>query len=281
MKKLLSFLRWRIVLVRYLTMVSNFRWFSCWKSYKASSKIATDIEVQGLHLPEKIDDTDLKELQEIFTSRGDKVIPKAQGAPFVNLVQPSDFTVDNPMMRLAFSKKIFDAANDYFGGHFILDSLQVLYSWPTSGSLRESQMWHKDYGDSKTFHAIIYLNDVTKVEDGPFVFVSKQDTRNINYSPLVRRIDDKTFLNELKDGTVQYFYATAGNIVLVDPAACYHYGSRCKNARTAIFITFNTSMPFCKPQDMIIDNATLIADVAKKLRPDLSEAFLDRIIIPS
>jgi len=159
-----------------------------------------------------------------------------------------------------------------------LDSIQVLYSWASQGSLRESQMWHRDYGDSKSFHWIAYLNDVTGPEDGPFAFVDKEDARRITRSPFIRRIADPAFARELGDGKVRQFLGRAGQSIFVDPAACYHSGSRCKNPRLAIFVTFNTDRPFVAPTPLVTENRRRIADAARQIRPDLSDPYLKRML---
>jgi len=259
-------------------MFVNIRWFARWKSHKPSLKISTEILNNGYERIASINKSELKRIVDIFKPRIDDVKANKEGAPFVNLLKSEDISIENPVFKLAFSKEIFDVASDYFGGNFILDSIQVLYSWPNNGGLRESQKWHKDYGDNKSFHAVIYLNDVETTEDGPFVFVNKEESKSIKYSPLVRRINDEVFKRELDDGEIKYFYGKAGDVVLVDPAVCYHYGSRGSNSRMALFLTFNTSMPFVKPQELILQNGNKLLDVARQLRPDLSESFLDRVI---
>jgi hypothetical protein len=278
MKKVLSFVRWRIIGLRYLTMFFNIRWLARKKNYRPSLNATQDILEHGFHQPRPIAREVIDRIMSLYQPRTAKVVQRETGAPFVNLMQDADITADNPVMKLAFSKEIFDVATDYFGGHLIMDSIQVLYSWPTSGKLRESQMWHKDYGDSKSFHAIIYLNDVLDEKDGPFVFIDKKDTRKIGLSPFVRRIADSRFAKELGTGKIRIFKGKAGDMVMVDPATCYHYGSRCSQPRLAIFITFNTSMPFVPPQSIIENNQDRLVEVAKKIRPDLSPAFIARVI---
>ncbi len=266
--------------IRYITMLTNIRWMAYWRNYRPASASIENIFKHGFFEAGKVSPELTNQIRALYQPRTDKVIEQERGAPFVNLMQPKDITPDNPVMKLAFSKDIFDAAHDYFGGHFILDSIQILHSWPTSGKLRESQFWHKDYGDSKSFHAIVYLNDVKDIADGPFVFINKTDTKKIRFSPFVRRIPDDKFKKELNDGEIRHFYGEAGSMVLVDPAVCYHFGSRCQNARMALFVTFNTSMPFVKPQDYVQQNASSIIKTAATLRPDLSRAFIERIVSP-
>lgn len=211
----------------------------------------------------------LKEINNIYEPRIAEVIPKATGAPFKNLMRDEDFTIDNPIIKLAFSKEILDPAIDYFGGKLLFESLQVLYSYPTDGNLRESQHWHKDFGDSKSFHGIMYLNDVEELNQGPFVFVNRKESKKMKRSFLIRRIKDEDFMKELGDGKVETFYGKAGESIFVDPAVCYHYGSRCKQGRLAIFFTFNTSTPYVIIPGLIQNNRDKLFEIGKTLRPDL------------
>lgn len=211
----------------------------------------------------------LNEIKSIYEPRIADVIPKATGAPFKNLMRDEDITIDNPVIKLAFSKEILDPAIDYFGGKLLFESLQVLYSYPTNGDLRESQYWHKDFGDSKSFHCIMYLNDVKEVNQGPFVFVNRTESKKMKRSFLIRRIKDEDFMKELGDGKVETFYGKAGESILVDPAVCYHYGSRCKEGRLAIFFTYNTSTPYVILPTLIQRNSDKLFEIGKILRPDL------------
>jgi hypothetical protein len=212
----------------------------------------------------------LKEIKSIYEPRIAQVVPKKTGAPFKNLMFDEDITIDNPIIKLAFSKGVLDPAIDYFGGKLLFESLQVLYSYPTQGDLRESQYWHKDCSDSKSFHCIMYLNDVDEVKQGPFVFVNRTDSKKMKRSPLIRRINDEDFMKELGDGKVEFFYGKAGESVFVDPAVCYHYGSRCQKGRLAIFFTYNTSTPYIITPGLIQNNKNKLFEIGKTLRPDLS-----------
>lgn len=94
----------------------------------------------------------------VYLPRAPEVTPEALKAPFVNLSRSEDLKIDNPLTQFAFSKEVLDVAIDYFGGRLSLDSLQVLYSYPQCGDLKESKKWRLDYGDSKFLHCVAYLN---------------------------------------------------------------------------------------------------------------------------
>ena len=279
-RRIASFLRWRLVPVRYAGRVARVRSYSFRRRGSPNMDIAQQVEKSGYALGKRIDESVLEQIVAIYHPRKASIVPKDTGHPFVNLVTDKDVDASNPIWKLVFSPDIIDVARDYFGGYCTLDSVQVLYSWQTSEPLRESQKWHKDYGDSKSLHFMIYLNDVTDDSDGPFVFVDKASTRQIRRSPIIRRIDDKQFFSELGDGKPIRFLGAAGDYAVVDPAVCYHYGSRCRSAegRLALFITFNSDMPFVPAQDLISGNPQEIANLAKRWRPDLSGEFLNRLL---
>ncbi|RAJ33472.1 hypothetical protein [Pedobacter cryoconitis] len=265
----INYLRAHLVVLRKFKMLFNINGRSFVKPEPALLESTGVINREGFCAGPSISSSVLEEIKAIYESRIVGVIPKPTGAPFTNLILDEDITIDNPVIKLAFSKDILDPAMDYFGGKLLFESLQVLYSYPTDGKLRESQYWHKDFGDSKSFHAIMYLNDVEKLSQGPFVFVSKKDSEKMKRSVIIRRINDEIFSKELGTGKIEYFYGKAGESVFVDPAICYHYGSRCKVGRLALFFTFNTSTPYIIMPGLIQKNSAKFLEIGKKLRPDI------------
>ena len=254
------------------------RWSKLFKRQTFKTLIATNISQNGFHLADPIDSSSLKKIIAIYKPRCAFVLREPSGHPFKNIFETKDIDKNNPVFQLAFSPKILDVATDYFRGKLILDSIQVLYSYSTNNETRESQFWHLDYNDRKSFHAIIYLNDVLSENDGPFVFLDKQESKGIGRSFVVRRIPDNSFYKNYGNNHAINFFSKAGGFVYVDPAACYHYGSRCKNDRLAIFVTFSSWFPFVKPVNLIINNRRKILIEAKLLRPDLSNEFLKNLL---
>ena len=279
LKKLITFIRWRLVLTRYLTIVFNLKKASFKKKYKPTFNASLELDALGVTLGPKLNQKSVDEIFDIYSSKIKKVVPNNHGAPFMNLIVNEDIHDQNPILKLAFSKEVLDSAFDYFGGKVILDSIQLLYSWPTEGELRESQKWHLDYGDSKSFHCITYLNNVNNIDNGPFVYIDKVDSKKIKWSPFVRRIQDLTIEKELNGlGKIKSFVGNAGDSIFVDPAVCYHYGSRCKIPRLAIFITFNSSLPFVSPTKLIKSNKNKLFEIGKFFRPDLKEVDLKNLL---
>lgn len=276
-----SFARWRLIPVRYATRLFQVRPGSFRRPGPPRLAVNEAIARDGFHAGPRLDKAAVEELRGVYVPRTATAARPDRNHPFVNLVEPGDLEADRPIMRHAFSREVLDVALDYFGGACTLDSIQVLYTFPGNGMPTESQMWHKDYGDSKSFHCVTYLNDVRSEADGPFVFASKPDTRRIARSPLVRRIDDDRFARELGPGTIRSFLGEAGESVLIDPAVCYHYGSRCTapQGRLAIFVTFNSLLPFVGPQALVAGHRERIYRAGKALRPDIEDGILRRLLM--
>jgi hypothetical protein len=274
------FVRWRFIPLRYAGKLRGWRAPRRDATPPASrNALARQVVEHGYASGPRIPPRQLTQLQERFAPRAAAVKPRERGHPFVNLLGAEDLVPECAALQLAFSPQVFDVARDYFDGRLILDSIQVLYSWPTSGPLQASQMWHKDYGDWRSFHWIAYLNDVEGPDDGPFCFVDRNDTRRIRRSPFIRRISDERFNAELGAGTLRSFLGRAGDSVFVDPSACYHNGSRCRRQpRLALFVTFNTCNPFVAPVPLVREQRAALRRAARELRPDLTEHSLDQLL---
>jgi hypothetical protein len=277
-RQILSFLRWRLVPVRYAGRLRYLRPKHLKRTSPSFGLVAKAIQNKGFTPGPIVKPDMLSELQATFKARAPEVRRADLKVPFVNLTTADDFTVDSAFMKLAFSPDLLDPVLDYFGGQARLDSLQVLYSFPSNGPLKESQKWHLDYGDSKSMHCVMYLNDVVSDAEGPFTFVDKKASKSLGRSLIVRRIPDEQMEIELKGAEVHKFYGPAGSSVWIDPAACYHYGSRCVTPRTAIFLTYNSETPFTAQVPLVRNNAKKIANVGKKLRPDLPAETFDRLL---
>lgn len=275
MRNIASFLRWQLVPVRYAGKLSGVNGPSGAPvpARPLTARIEREGHAPGPTLPRETVD----EIMQRYGRRGAAVSPKPGGHPFVNLLEADDLEAGNPILQFAFSPQVLDIAHDYFGGRFILDSLQLLHSWPTN-DVSASQYWHLDYGDSRSLHCVAYLTDVTADAHGPFTFVDKADTRRIAASPIIRRIDDQQFAAELGPGKIRRFLGGAGESVWVDPAACYHYGSRCQVPRLALFVTFNSDRPYVAATPLVLENRQALFDAARALRPDLDESYLARLL---
>ncbi len=275
LKSAASFLRWQIVPVRMVGKIAGAHAPDIAPTPRMA--ITQEVAQQGYASGPQMAAADTQAIRDAFEPRARAIVPRNGGHPFKNLLQSPDLTAENPVLRHAFSAAILDIADDYFAGRFILDSVQLLYSWPTD-TLDASQYWHRDFGDSKSLHSITYITDVPDEAAGAFTFVNKADSKRMRSSPFIRRIADEQFARELGDGAIHRFFGKAGESVLVDPAACYHFGSRCKVPRLALFVTFNSDRPYIGADPLVQNNRDALLAAATTLRPDLSSAYLARLL---
>lgn len=277
----LTFLRWRLIPVRALGKLKNMLAFhpappAIDPVFDQASLAA--LRERGYCAAGRADAEELGDILTVYGPRAEEVESRASGHPFANVFRAEDIASENPVFRLALSDRILSVAHAYFGGRFVFDSIQVLRSFPTSGDLRESQKWHRDFADSKSLHFIMYLNDVTEDADGPFVFVDRKVSRKVRSMPFIRRLTDDQIERETGTREFAKFYGQAGEAIFIDPAACYHFGSRCSNPRTAVFITFNTATPYEPMVEPLKSQRARALVEARKVRSDLPEGYLASIL---
>ncbi len=279
-----SFLRWRLVPVRKLGKVRNRITRSHAAPILPPGALPFDpvrlehLQRDGYCRAQPLDPAALDAIRALYLPRTEAVVPRHAGHPFENIARAGDFNADNPLFRFALSDEVLGAAQAYFDGAFRFDSIQVLHSFPTDGPLRASQHWHRDYGDSKSLHFVMYLSDVEDERDGPFGFVDKQTSRRVKRSPIIRRLTDDQIAAEIGHDRHEIVYGKAGTAILMDPATCYHYGSRCSRPRTAVFVTFNTDAPYTGMVEPLASSRQQAAAAARLIRPDLPGAYLDAIL---
>ena len=276
-RRVYGYLTQRVVISRYITRLIHLKWSKLFSKPHFNLSISEEITTKGFAAGPTLDKESLRKIQDIYFSKAESVKPKQEGAPIENLYHINESSSLDPVLKLAFSPEVLDVAIDFFGGKVILESISVFYSYP-SDELRASQYWHLDYGDRKSLHSMTYLNNVHHEDDGPFVFLDKHQSNKLGRFNVVKRFTDKK-IQELNSSAIpNYFYGSEGETLFANPADCYHYGSRCKNPRFAIFVTFNTWFPFRQSSPEIIDNKLLIKDNAQLIRPDLSSKFLDSLL---
>ncbi|MEO9461765.1 MAG: hypothetical protein ABJ242_03425 [Marinomonas sp.] len=276
----LSFARWRLAPVRYLERLPRLNLENIRTLPAPQLEVNKRIEKEGITVGPTLLPSQVEELRELFLPRLDTATKTARKHPFVNLTNESDLTSDNPLIRAAFSKDVLDVAIDYFGGRATLNSLQALYSFAGNGDARmESQKWHLDYSDTRSLHWVVYLNDVSDAGAGAFVCHSKEVSKKVGRSLIIRRIDDAQMAKETGGAEPNVFYGEAGASVILDPAAVYHFGSRCTVPRLALFVTFNSDAPFNNPTPLVHNNSARIARVMREVRPDLSDETVNRLLM--
>jgi len=174
--------------------------------------------------------------------QGDSVVARKY---FGELLCPSDLQSDSIFVRTALQKNILEVATAYFDQAPLLFSVSTLVSKPIgNNSWHESQLWHRDYDDSKILKLFIYLNDVLETGTGPFTFVPAAESRRVGRKIIPRRVSDQEMEAKGAARHARSILGKSGTAFLVDTHRCYHMGSRCTaQNRLAYIATFTTMAP--------------------------------------
>ncbi len=82
---------------------------------------------------------------------------------------------DNPYLRFNLDERIIAIAGSYLGvaPRFRMFSLHSTALVPEGSRARFSQRWHRDPDDRKIVKVFLYVNDVTDLGTGPFMYVKR------------------------------------------------------------------------------------------------------------
>jgi len=171
---------------------------------------------------------------------------KKMTAYWANLTGPADRTVDGILIRFALQERVLKLATAYFGQVPYLADVDISVSFDTGKPQWEtSQLWHRDYADHKTVKFWVYLSDVLSKGDGPFTYVPPGPSRRIKNTFFPGRVKDETMAKCVAPDEVKEIFGKRGSAFYVEPARCYHLGSRLSPGRqrityVATFLTRNS-----------------------------------------
>lgn len=131
---------------------------------------------------------------------------------------------DSPFARLALQPPLLAALAEYYGELPRLDYVTITHSRPAEGELRYSQLWHRDYDDTRVVKLFVYLTDVEE-NDGPFTFIPGPQSDRVGFSRRSHRPDaDIAAATDL--GAAVRMTGPRLSAFLVETSRCLHMGSR-------------------------------------------------------
>lgn len=154
---------------------------------------------------------------------------------FTQITDDSDLHADSIYVRFALQPGIQKIVSAYFGHVPYLADVQVLKSHGTDrDTWEESQLWHRDYGDSKTIKLWVYLTDVEKQESGPFTYLPVAPSARVPNTFIPGRVSDEAMAaTGLADQAIAV-YGPRLKCFYIDTALCYHLGSRLKQGQVRV-----------------------------------------------
>jgi len=163
-------------------------------------------------------------------------------------IKEEDLRSDSIFVRFALQPAVLKVACAYFGGRVpVLDDIQLLLSHGSqfTGRWQDSQLWHRDYNDARMLKFWVYLNDVTKTEDGPFTYLPYPASRKVPNNFFPGRVSDDALQASGLAGQAKEILGERLRTFYIDTGRCYHLGSRLQEGRTryAYLATFVSHAP--------------------------------------
>ena len=132
---------------------------------------------------------------------------------------------DNPFVAFALQPAVIAILARIYGELPLLDDVLMTLSRPTGKALALSQLWHRDYDDTRTVKMFIYLTDVASAQDGPFTFVDGPLSDRLGSSLRSRRDDDE-ISSQVPVKAIREMLAPRLSVFMVETSRCLHMGSR-------------------------------------------------------
>ncbi len=185
--------------------------------------------------------------------------PFASRDYFGQLLQAEDFKTESIFVRFALQEEYLKLASTYFGHVPKLLTVSLLQSKPTEGDWTESQLWHRDYDDSRILKIFVYFTDVTSAKNGPFTYIPAKISKTVKNEFIPRRISDAAMAENGGASHGKAVLGTKGTTFMIDTARCYHQGSRCKDSIRVAYLATFTSMAPLYPALSKIDASTTLS----------------------
>lgn len=174
----------------------------------------------------------------LATERADTA-PRTGKAFFAQLIKPEDIWANPTLLQGGLEPHVLDVLMGTYGQLPFLESIELLVSYSNGNApLSQSQQWHMDRTDSMVVKQIIYIQDVGP-QNGPLSLLPPDESRKVPYlSPHYMSDDEIARYVDLSQ--LITFEGMAGSRFLADTGRCFHYGSRVKARRLALFYYYNT-----------------------------------------
>jgi hypothetical protein len=133
---------------------------------------------------------------------------------------------DNAFVAFALQQPVLSILARAYGELPQLDSVLLTLSQPTSKALSYSQLWHRDYDDTRVIKLFVYLTDVGSQDDGPFTFIAGPDSDRFGFWLHSHRPDEAVTTKLADPSRVRSMVAPRLSAFMVETTRCLHMGSR-------------------------------------------------------
>lgn len=167
-------------------------------------------------------------------------------------------TTADPVVAFALQPAVLGIVAQVYGELPQLDSVLLTWSRYDNKPLSVSQLWHRDFDDTRVLKLFVYLTNVDGSDDGPFTFIDGALSDRARYSVKSHRADAmlSTRLDPAQSTAITGPALTA---FMVETSRCLHMGSRVAAGHerllyTATFISTPRLYPEPRPQIRLVGN---------------------------
>ncbi len=132
---------------------------------------------------------------------------------------------DSIFVRFAMQRGIVDVLTRYLRELPMLTDMYLTLSREATTELGYSQLWHRDYDDTRTLKVFVYLSDVHDTRDGPFTFLPGPHSDRIGFTVRSHLADAKVF-SRADRTAVREMLGAAFTVFICETSRCLHMGSR-------------------------------------------------------
>ncbi len=133
---------------------------------------------------------------------------------------------NNPFVAFALQPSVLSILSTAYGELPRLDYVLLTLSRHTGKALSYSQLWHRDYDDTRVIKLFVYLTDVASQDDGPFTFIPGPSSDRFGFSLHSHRPDDAIAARLGSSDQIKSIKAPRLSAFMVETSRCLHMGSR-------------------------------------------------------
>jgi hypothetical protein len=185
-----------------------------------------------------------------LSEAGRAKLERASADTFQQQANPKDFWVrlldedmqfgqlplDNPFVAVALQPELVSVVAASMGEVPRLDYVLLTLSRHSSKQLSYSQLWHRDFDDTKVIKLFFYLTDVASPNDGPFTFIPGPDSDKMGFRLKSHLHDDQIF-RWIPKSAVKAICAPRLTAFMVNTSRCLHMGSRVAHGHERLLYT--------------------------------------------
>lgn len=157
---------------------------------------------------------------------------------------------NSPFVRYALQENVLKIISTYLGQIPYLADIDLAQTvGEEQDKWKISQLWHRDYNDSKMVKLFTYFNDVENITDGPLTYIPADKSRalKLRYFPIHKSDDELRRAGGLDE--VKQVFGPKFTSFLLDTYNCYHLGSRLPPGKSRIaliatYVTFASYYPY-------------------------------------